>query len=233
MREPLHPGSEKTSSLFARLCYVVISPSTFLVSSSSFAMLVVHPASLCDVCLDPYIISSEPANSPHVIACGHIFCLTWVHPCSTQRIAPNTPCSVRRCLRNLSPSACPLCRKLFESGRVKKLHVAAPPELGDPTEETIEAEATELLQRVALVSGEDVPEVEIVEVVTLVQEWLSNKSTDDDSVSIIVFSCSRARSPCSSCRWDVGHRAVLAGGSTSVDPSCSALSCHLLTYPTS
>ncbi|KAG1813680.1 uncharacterized protein BJ212DRAFT_1366533 [Suillus subaureus] len=42
-------------------------------------MLVVHPASCCDVCLDLYSISSEPANSPHAIACGHIFCLTCVH----------------------------------------------------------------------------------------------------------------------------------------------------------
>ncbi|KAI9566068.1 hypothetical protein HD554DRAFT_2026090 [Boletus coccyginus] len=125
-------------------------------------MLVVHPASLCDVCLDPYIISTEPANSPHVIACGHIFCLA--------------------CLRNLSPSACPLCRKLFESDRVKKLHVAGPPELGDTAEEeAIEAEATQLLQRVALVSGENVPDVQIIEVVTLVEEWLSNKSTDGNS----------------------------------------------------
>ena len=45
---------------------------------SLFAMLVVHPASICDVCLDPYSITTEPANSPHVIACGHIFCLTCV-----------------------------------------------------------------------------------------------------------------------------------------------------------
>jgi hypothetical protein len=44
-----------------------------------FVMLVVHPASCCDVCLDPYSISSELASSPHAIACGHIFCLTCVH----------------------------------------------------------------------------------------------------------------------------------------------------------
>ena len=75
---------ELRTSLLARLCYVVISASTAISGFSSsvfvFAMLVVHPASLCDVCLDPYNISSEPANSPHVIACGHIFCLTCVLP---------------------------------------------------------------------------------------------------------------------------------------------------------
>ncbi|KAF8132537.1 hypothetical protein EV363DRAFT_1216234 [Boletus edulis] len=122
-------------------------------------MLVVHPASLCDVCLDPYSISSEPANSPHVIACGHIFCLT--------------------CLRNLSPSACPLCRKTFQPDRLKKLHVAGPPELDGVPEALIEVEATQLLQRVALASGEDVPDVEIIEVVTHVEEWLSTNSADE------------------------------------------------------
>ncbi|KIK98624.1 hypothetical protein PAXRUDRAFT_823669 [Paxillus rubicundulus Ve08.2h10] len=124
-------------------------------------MLVVHPASLCDVCLDPYIISPEPTNSPHAIACGHIFCLT--------------------CLRNLSPSACPLCRKSFQPDRVKKLHVAGPPELGDAAEEAIGGQANELLQRVALVSGEDTPDTEIIDVVTDVETWLSEHSSDPDS----------------------------------------------------
>ncbi|KAG1725647.1 hypothetical protein EDB19DRAFT_1754539 [Suillus lakei] len=50
-------------------------------------MLVVHPAS-CDVCLDPYSVSSQPANSPHAIACGHIFCLTCV-PTPAQLAAIN------------------------------------------------------------------------------------------------------------------------------------------------
>ncbi|KAH7890474.1 hypothetical protein F5I97DRAFT_35195 [Phlebopus sp. FC_14] len=132
-------------------------------------MLVVHPASLCDVCLDPYNISSEPANSPHAIACGHIFCLT--------------------CLRNLSPSACPLCRKAFQPDRVKKLHVAGPPELdgaeeegeGGATTTTNTTQAFLLLQRLALVSGEDIPDEEVVEVVTEVDAWLSGQSENDDS----------------------------------------------------
>ncbi|KAF9223121.1 hypothetical protein BS17DRAFT_880769 [Gyrodon lividus] len=123
-------------------------------------MLVVHPASLCDVCLDPYIVSPEPTNSPHAIACGHIFCLT--------------------CLRNLSPSACPLCRKVFQPDRVKKLHVAGPPELDVAAEEAIESQANEFLQRIALVSGEDIPDAEIIQVVTEVEAWLSDHSGDPD-----------------------------------------------------
>ncbi|KAG2346443.1 hypothetical protein BDR05DRAFT_988115 [Suillus weaverae] len=124
-------------------------------------MLVVHPASCCDVCLDPYSISSEPANSPHAIACGHIFCLT--------------------CLRSLSPSACPLCRKPFQSDRVKKLHLANPPELDNAEQDAIDTHAGLLLQRVALVSGEDTPEADVVEVVTEVQEWLQSQPDDPNS----------------------------------------------------
>lgn len=202
----LIPDELKTS-LFARLCYVVISASTavsgFSPSVFVFAMLVVHPASLCDVCLDPYIISSEPANSPHVIACGHIFCLACVPPTGHLR-SSLTHYLALRCLRNLSPNACPLCRKAFQPDRIKKLHVAGPPELDGAAEETIEEEATQLLQRVALVSGEDVPDVEIIEVVTQVEEWFSNNSADDDSVSVSAFLYSTG-SPCSSCRLGDGH----------------------------
>ncbi|KAH7915531.1 hypothetical protein BJ138DRAFT_1141534 [Hygrophoropsis aurantiaca] len=123
-------------------------------------MLVVHPSSLCDVCLDPYGISSEPANAPHAIACGHIFCLT--------------------CLRSLAPSACPLCRKAFQPDRVKKLHVAGPPEVDDSSEEIYNARLQDLLQRVALVSGENEPEENVVQVVTEVENWLATQSDDPD-----------------------------------------------------
>ncbi|KAG2095924.1 uncharacterized protein F5147DRAFT_763655 [Suillus discolor] len=124
-------------------------------------MLVVHPASWCDVCLDLYSISSDPANSPHAIACGHIFCLT--------------------CLRSLLPSACPLCRKPFQADRIKKLHLANPPELDNAAQDAIDAHASLLLQRIALVSGEETPEPDVVEVVTEVQEWLQSQPDDPSS----------------------------------------------------
>jgi hypothetical protein len=101
--------------------------------------------------------------------------------------------------------------------------VAGPPELDGAAEEMIEAEAAQLLQRVVLASSEDVPDVEIIEVVTKVEEWFSNNSADDNSVSMNAFSYGRTRSPCSSCRWAMGRRAMLAGGPASLVPSCSAL----------
>ncbi|OAX42745.1 hypothetical protein K503DRAFT_732990 [Rhizopogon vinicolor AM-OR11-026] len=123
-------------------------------------MLVVHPASCCDVCLDPYAISSEPASSPHTITCGHIFCLT--------------------CLLSLSSSACPLCRKFFQPDHIKKLHVANSSEL-DSEQDATNARSNLLLRRVALVSGEDTPEADVVQVLTEVQEWLRSQARDPNS----------------------------------------------------
>ncbi|KAG1874311.1 hypothetical protein F4604DRAFT_738348 [Suillus subluteus] len=125
-------------------------------------MLVVHPASCCDVCLDPYSISSGPANSPHAIACGHIFCLT--------------------CLRSLSLSACPLCREPFRPDSVKKLYIANPSKRDVAEQDTIDDQhANLLLRRMSLVSGEDTPDAEVVKVVTEVQEWLKSHSDNPNS----------------------------------------------------
>lgn len=124
-------------------------------------MLVVHPASTCDICLDPYSITAEPVKSPHAIACGHTFCLT--------------------CLRNLSPSACPLCRKTFRQDSIKKLHIAELPELDRASEGAENAQLLSLLQRVALASTEDAPDDEVVQVLAEVDEWLSQHSEDSNS----------------------------------------------------
>ena len=88
-----------------------------------------------------------------------------------------------RCLRNLTPNACPLCRKSFQPERISKLHVAAPPELDDPSEVAETAHALSLLQRVALVSRESVPDAEVVDVITEVDQWFSQRSEDPNSVS--------------------------------------------------
>jgi hypothetical protein len=42
-------------------------------------MLIVHPSSSCDVCLDAYDWDI-PTQMPHAIPCGHIFCKTLVLP---------------------------------------------------------------------------------------------------------------------------------------------------------
>ncbi|KAG1733747.1 hypothetical protein EDB19DRAFT_1577469, partial [Suillus lakei] len=123
-------------------------------------MLVVHPSSRCDICLDPYSTSSDPATSPHAIECGHIFCL--------------------RCLRSLSTDTCPLCREPFELDYAKKLHLENRPERDNAGRDNAEQRvvydhANFLLHRMSLVSGEDTPELDVVEVVSEVQEWLRSQ----------------------------------------------------------
>ncbi|KAI0701777.1 hypothetical protein C8Q76DRAFT_582418, partial [Earliella scabrosa] len=111
-------------------------------------MLVVHPSSQCDVCLDAYNWST-PAKAPHAIQCGHIFCYD--------------------CLRSTNPSNCPLCRKVFD--RIKKLHVdRAPDEPVIPTGPM--SEENELLRRVGLLFAEDATSEDIDALVQEVQEWL-------------------------------------------------------------
>ncbi|KAL5532464.1 hypothetical protein ACEPAF_6034 [Sanghuangporus sanghuang] len=64
-------------------------------------MLVVHPASTCDVCLESY--DARPQNIPYSISCGHVFCLG--------------------CLKSLRQHICPLCRSPFEASELRRLHV--------------------------------------------------------------------------------------------------------------
>ncbi|KAH9950758.1 hypothetical protein B0H21DRAFT_721515 [Amylocystis lapponica] len=121
-------------------------------------MLIVHPSSTCDVCLDGYNWST-PANSPHAIACGHVFCLG--------------------CLRSLSPSICPLCRKGFQPDRIKKLHIDR--YTGDGPDVIVDAEESELLQRVALFFGENTPEEDVNSVMAEAREWLAMRSDNFSS----------------------------------------------------
>ncbi|KAG1816393.1 uncharacterized protein BJ212DRAFT_1271429 [Suillus subaureus] len=141
-------------------------------------MLVVHPSSRCDICLDPYS-TSDLATSPHAIAeCGHIFCF--------------------RCLYSLSTSTCPLCREVFDPDRVKKLHVGNTSEQENAERDDADRDNTErdnaeqgvvydhanlLLHRMSLVLGEGVPEADVAEVVSEVQEWLQSQPDDPNSVS--------------------------------------------------
>src|ERR1700685_2004939 len=157
-------------------------------------MLVLHPSSRCDICLDDYTWV-PPANSPHAISCGHIFCLTCVISFfSVTRFLCSS--SYSRCLRALYPSSCPLCRKNFQPDRVKKLHVDKAPDEPDGTNVLLESHSAVLLQRVALISGENAPAVDVAEVINDVMEWLSTQSNDLSSVSllssVLVWRCTRA-----------------------------------------
>jgi hypothetical protein len=128
-------------------------------------MLVLHPSSRCDVCLDGYLCTTAD-NAPHAISCGHIFC--------------------RTCLAALSPSTCPLCRKGFAPDRVKRLVVDRAPSgsstanadatsTGGPGTEAdpTHAEASQFLEQIALVSGEGTPAADALQIVMGVEQWLA------------------------------------------------------------
>ncbi|KZT70640.1 hypothetical protein DAEQUDRAFT_725181 [Daedalea quercina L-15889] len=114
-------------------------------------MLIVHPSSTCDICLDSYNWTT-PTNAPHAIACGHVFCL--------------------RCLRLLHPSTCPLCRKAFQPDRIKKLHVDRLT-AGNDDDDRTQAEESELIQHVALFFGENTPDEDVNTVLGEAHDWLA------------------------------------------------------------
>ncbi|KDQ53911.1 hypothetical protein JAAARDRAFT_416418 [Jaapia argillacea MUCL 33604] len=129
-------------------------------------MLVIHPLSRCDVCLDEYSFAT-PDQTPHAISCGHIFCNV--------------------CLQRCNPSQCPLCRKGFTRDRVKRLVVdrlppneaaEVPGTPGPPLPSQLEREEILLLQRLALVWRENAPQADVDSVITDVKRWLSENDGD-------------------------------------------------------
>lgn len=153
-------------------------------------MLIVHPSSTCDVCLDPFTWQT-PSHTPHAIPCGHVFCLRYllrnIHEDSllTEYVS---------CLQSTTPSSCPLCRKPFFQERIKKLHVDR--FSGSPTEGNVSAggnvrfttQEAELLHRLAMVSGENAPDEDMDEVMSDVQRWLTeghSREAPSDSVSML------------------------------------------------
>lgn len=142
-------------------------------------MLIVHPTSTCDVCLEPYSWTNT-SSTPHAIACGHVFCLQSVRNFSNCFLATNQRYG-GRCLLSTHPSNCPLCRKAYIPERVKKLHV-------DPHSEDMEDDIVfqinRHLRRLALASGENTQEQEAMDVIREVNSWLASRGQSDTVVSV-------------------------------------------------
>lgn len=145
-------------------------------------MLIVHPSSTCDICLDGYNWTT-PANAPHAIACGHVFCLRCVEQLRDIRLLLR---KCIRCLRLLSPSTCPLCRKAFQPDRIKKLHVDRLA-TGNDDDDRTQAEEFELIQHVALFFGENTPDEDVNTVLGEVHDWLALQGDNPSSVSVLLF----------------------------------------------
>lgn len=142
-------------------------------------MLIVHPSSTCDVCLEPFSWVNA-SSTPHAIPCGHIFCLEYVLP----QLHPSSSIytTFRRCLRSTHPSNCPLCRKAYIPERIKRLRV-------DPCTDEIEDDNPVLqvnrhLRRLALVSGDGVPELLATDAISEVNAWLVTHGPSEAVVSL-------------------------------------------------
>ncbi|CAL1710960.1 unnamed protein product [Somion occarium] len=122
-------------------------------------MLILHPKSVCDVCLETY----DNDNVPHAIECGHIYCLS--------------------CLHSLDRPRCPLCRQSFDLEEAIRLHIDKPgvssptPLLSSPEQPAYEppSQGKEFLARIMHVvfNGSDPKDVR--ELLSNVEVWLNTQ----------------------------------------------------------
>ncbi|TDL20305.1 hypothetical protein BD410DRAFT_377099 [Rickenella mellea] len=124
-------------------------------------MLVVHPSSTCDVCLEPYSWDAI-ATTPHSIACGHVFC--------------------NQCLRNLNPRNCPLCRRPFVIERIRKLHVDVSTDHHALLQSSTDLEVRQLAESIAAVSTDSADDEARQEVIQRVSTWLESHPLDTHRV---------------------------------------------------
>lgn len=79
----------------------------------------------------------------------------------------------------MQSNTCPLCRKTFQPGREKKLHI----DKASPTPEDADvATVNQFLQRMAMVSGENTSEDEAAIVISDAGQWLSSRDDRDHIV---------------------------------------------------
>ncbi|KAI0826627.1 hypothetical protein BC628DRAFT_1319753 [Trametes gibbosa] len=123
-------------------------------------MLVLHPNSQCDVCLDNYTAFREP----NVITCGHVFC--------------------RRCLQSLVRPSCPLCRTPFFEQDVRRLHVdkatlpSSTPLSSPPDLESVDRARQFQTQLTRMIRG-GATASDLYEVQSELKPWLSTQEPDD------------------------------------------------------
>ncbi|KAI0360687.1 hypothetical protein OH77DRAFT_1393838 [Trametes cingulata] len=123
-------------------------------------MLVLHPNSRCDVCLDNYTATREP----YTISCGHVFC--------------------RRCLQSLVRPSCPLCRTHFDEHEVRRLHVdkatlpPATPQLCPPDLDAADRARQFQTQLTRMIRG-GATASDLYEVQSELKPWLSTQGPDD------------------------------------------------------
>ena len=89
----------------------------------------------------------------------------------------------------MQTNTCPLCRKSFQPGRAKKLHIDR---LLTTSENEDSLQVNRLLQRVAMASGENTAEEEVMAVISEVQQWLAAR---EDRSHVVVCLNESSSSP--------------------------------------
>lgn len=129
-------------------------------------MIVLHPNSVCDVCLEGY----GGTNVPHAITCGHIFCL--------------------RCLRSLTRQNCPLCRSPFQPEDVRKLHIDECSRPSTPVDRSIPGTpesdynefptpARDFQNRITRIVLDGAKATEVRDFIDEVRRWLTTQPSDE------------------------------------------------------
>jgi len=140
-------------------------------------MLVLHPSSSCDICMEDYELDNL-AKCPHAIDCGHILCLTFVFISINKDISHKTE---PRCILALEAGVCPLCRNKFQRQTVRELFIDNAP---DSTPHMADTHASFLLEQLALVSEADSSPDEVLAVMSEVKDWLSKQPRADSTSTV-------------------------------------------------
>ncbi|TBU23937.1 hypothetical protein BD309DRAFT_860178 [Dichomitus squalens] len=121
-------------------------------------MLVLHPNSRCDVCLEGYYGPRDPI----AITCGHILC-QW-------------------CLQSLPKLQCPLCRHTYNPADARKLHVdksAVPPCTPAISSHDLDtSQASRLQSSITRVTLEGASRPELEELLQDCHDWLDGQPQD-------------------------------------------------------
>ncbi|KZT03702.1 uncharacterized protein LAESUDRAFT_761794 [Laetiporus sulphureus 93-53] len=144
-------------------------------------MLVLHPSSTCDVCLETY----NNERDPHSISCGHTFCL--------------------RCLHLLTRRCCPLCRRDFDPGEVRRLHVSKDGRSANPAPSNVtinesSSHAQQWLKRITRIVREGALASEVSQVLEDVHQWLMTQGPDEHadlrSAHLLLYQYTHLQSKC-------------------------------------
>lgn len=122
-------------------------------------MLILHPDSSCDVCLERY----GGRTLPNVIVCGHSFC--------------------QRCLLSISPQCCPLCRAPFAYEHIRRLHFdrgnSSPSSQSDDMDVMDEApQARQYFEIIMRIINSGGTTDQVTEFIREVHEWLDGQHPD-------------------------------------------------------